>query len=490
MNFAEAFSKKSTETLTENGALAYNTTDSAMLDFFSTCGALRSRQEYEIADKFAAAFNENPLLATKCAFYCGDIRGGLGERRTFKVVLKWLAENHPEVVRKNFHLVEEYNRWDSLYVLFGTSLESEVLEYLRKVIISDNLILGMLKEKAHISLLAKWLPSINTSSKATRALAKKICKAWDISEKEYRKLLSKLRAHLKIVEKKMSARAWNDIDFQSVPSYAMKKYRNAFKLKSEAFSDFMNKVKSGEQTIKADVLYPYDLVRSYIRGYGINSMTDDVIEAQWKALPDYLSGAESNVIVVADTSGSMFGCDRLPISSALGLAVYFAQRNKGAYHNLFMNFSSSPRFHKIPEESSLLSILQGVARADWGWSTNLESVFRQILSLAIEEGVSTEEMPKAVVVISDMEIDNCGSTDFVVAMEKLYESKGYKLPKLIFWNVDSRNDTFLTKDKNVLLVGGHATSTFKQLINSIDKTSFELMEDVLMSERYAPVTLA
>ena len=489
MNFAEAFSEKSTETLTENGALAYNTTNSAMLDFFSTCGALRSRQEYEIADKFAAAFNENPLLATKCVFYCGDIRGGLGERRTFKVVLKWLAENHPEVVRKNFHLVEEYNRWDSLYVLFGTSLEGEVLEYLKNVIFSDNLTLGILKEKAHISLLAKWLPSINTSSKVTRALAKKICEAWDISEKEYRKLLSKLRAHLKIVEKKMSAREWNDIDFQSVPSYAMKKYRHAFEEKSTTFSDFMNKVKTGEQTIKADVLYPYDLVRSYIRGYGVNSMVDDVIEAQWKALPDYLNGAESNVIVVADTSGSMFGCDRLPISSALGLAVYFAQRNKGAYHNLFMNFSSNPSFHKIPEESSLLSTLQGVARANWGMNTNLESVFRQILSLAIEENVSTEEMPKAVVVVSDMEIDNCGDTDFVAAMDKLYESKGYKLPKLIFWNVNSRNDTFLTKDKNVLLVGGHATSTFKQLINSIDKTAFELMEDVLMSERYAPVTL-
>jgi hypothetical protein len=311
-----------------------------------------------------------------------------------------------------------------------------------------------------------------------------------ISEKEYRKLLSKLRAHLKIVEKKMSAGEWNDIDFQSVPSYAMKKYRNAFKLKSEAFSDFMNKVKSGEQTIKADVLYPYDLVRSYIRNYGINSMIDDVIEAQWKALPDYLNGTESNVIVVADTSGSMFGCDRLPISSALGLAVYFAQRNKGAYHNLFMNFSSSPKFYRIPEESSLLSILRGVASADWGMNTDLESVFRQVLSLAIEEGVSAEEMPKAIVVVSDMEIDSCGRVDFVAAMEKLYESKGYKLPKLIFWNVNSRNDTFLTKDKNVLLVGGHATSTFKQLINSIDKTAFEFMEDVLMSERYAPVTLA
>lgn len=489
MNFSEVIKENATRTYTENGAKAYNTTGDKLLDLFSTVGALRTRTKEEIEEKFRLAFEEDNLLATKLLFYAGNIRGGLGERRTFKICLHWLAQEYPEIAVKNINLIPQFNRWDSIFELIDTPAENIMWNFIAETLLNDisNLSVARLtNSEPHISLLAKWLPSENASSKKTRALAKKVIEKLEISPKRYRQVLSTLRAELKIVEKSMSAKEWNKIVYSGVPSYAMKNYRNAFQRHdSERFSQFINSVKRGEQKINAGTLFPYDIVHQYLDNtgyyYSIKNY-DEVLEQQWKALPNYVNEG-SEVLVMADTSGSMYG---RPMETSVGLAIYFAQRNKGLYHNTFMTFSSTPQYFYIDENAALASNIKKVMNSPWGMTTNLTKAMEKILQDSIENGVTSEEMPKALVVISDMEIDSCARSDwdYADALSKKFERVGYVMPKLIFWNVNSRKDTFLTKGKNTVLVSGQSPSTFRSVLETIDMTAYEAMLEVLNDPMY------
>ena len=234
-------------------------------------------------------------------------------------------------------------------------------------------------------------------------------------------------------------------------------------------------------------MFPYDIIHQYTKsnGYGWSFSAnnyDEVLEQQWKALPNYVKDG-SEVLVMADTSGSMYG---RPMETSVGLAIYFAQRNKGMYHNTFMTFSSTPQYFYIDEGASLQSNINKVARSPWGMSTNLTGAMEKILHDAIENNIKPEEMPKALVVISDMEIDYCArnSWDYSDALSQKFEDAGYKMPKLVFWNVESRNDTFLTKGKNTVLVSGQSPSTFRSVLKTIDMTAYEAMLEVLNDSIY------
>lgn len=489
MNFSDIIKENATRTYTENGAKAYNTTGDKLLDLFATVGALRTRTKEEIEEKFRLAFEEDNLLATKLMFYSGNVRGGLGERRTFRICLKWLANEHPEIVIKNIPLIAHFNRWDSLFELIDTSVEEAMWLYIAETLTNDILNLTVSKKmnsEPHISLLAKWMPSENASSKKTRKLAKKAISKLQITAKRYRQILSALRAQLKIVEKSMSAQEWNKINYSGVPSYAMKNYRNAFERHdSERFNEFIGEVKKGEKKINASTLFPYDIIHQYTNNHSWSFSAnnyDEVLEQQWKALPNYVKDG-SEVLVMADTSGSMYG---RPMETSVGLAIYFAQHNKGMYHNTFMTFSSTPQYFYIDEGLSLQSNINKVARSPWGMSTNLTGAMEKILQDAIANNIKPEEMPKALVVISDMEIDYCarGSWDYSDALSQKFEEAGYKMPKLVFWNVESRNDTFLTKGKNTVLVSGQSPSTFRSVLKTIDMTAYEAMLEVLNDPMY------
>ena len=495
MNFSDVIKENATRTYTENGAKAYNTTGDKLLDLFATVGALRTRTKEEIEEKFRLAFEEDNLLATKLMFYSGNIRGGLGERRTFRICLKWLANEHPKIVIKNIPLIAHFNRWDSLFELIDTSVEEAMWLYIAETLTNDILNLTVSKKmnsEPHISLLAKWMPSENASSKKTRKLAKKAISKLQITAKRYRQILSALRAQLKIVEKSMSAQEWNKINYSGVPSYAMKNYRNAFERHdSERFKEFIGAVKKGEKKINASTLFPYDLIHQYTSrsGWDFNVTNyDEVLEQQWKALPNYVDEG-TEVLVMADTSGSMFYGDTRPMETSVGLAIYFAQRNKGMYHNTFMTFSSTPAYYSIDEGASLKDCIQKVSRGPWTGSTNLTGAMRKILQDAISNSVAPEEMPKALVVISDMEIDvaqrwDSDKWDYTDALAEEFERAGYVMPKLVFWNVNSRNDTFLTKNKNTILVSGQSPSTFRSVLKSINKTAYEAMLEVLNDPMY------
>lgn len=490
MNFAEAAKKTTEFTLTENGAFAYNTAaQGALLDMFSVVGALRSRSEGEIIAKFKDAFAEDAPLATKLLFYAGNIRGGLGERRTFQICLNWLAQNHPEIAIKNIMNVPHFNRWDILIKAYlGTDAEDQMWAIVEQQLRQD---CHNYYEKQPISLLVKWLPSVNASSKATRHLAKiAFRKLHFFNEKEYRTVIHQLREYLRVVENLMSHGRWGEINYEAVPSKAMLRYRNAYaKRDNERFREYQQKLAKGEAKINASTLYPYDLVEKYTNhGWCGQIKEDEIVEAQWKALPNYLTKPK-NILVMADVSGSMSG---RPMDTSVGLAIYFAERNQGDYHNLYMTFTNKPHYVQIKEEATLAQKVHQVMATDVGYNTNLEKAFETILKTAVTRNVSSENMPEALVVISDMEIDNYMrwyGVDFVDEMKKRFEARGYQFPKLILWNVEARKDTFLTQSQDVIMISGHSPSQFKALINCLDKSGYEVMLEVLNDPMYDCVVI-
>ena len=506
MNFAEAMENKSNWKLTENQALARTTTGDNLIDLFAVIGAMRERPEADIISMWENAYRESPELAVRMIFYAGDIRGiGLGERRTFRILIKHLANTHPSVMRKNIVNIPYYNRWDSLYELIATPCEPDMWTIVRMQWLED---FGNMKHNKPISLMAKWLASVNASSKKTCMLGRKTARELHLSESLYRRALSQLRAYLKVVEKSMSAQEWATIEYSAVPSYAMKNYSKAFaRHDGDRFSNYKEsleqKIADGtisQKDIKSATLFPYDLVRKYIdndsefqfRGSYIGRY-DTITEAQWKALPDYLD-EEANVVVMADVSGSMYSPNYQPISASLSLALYFASRNKGIYHNKYMTFTDRPSFLTINEDASLHDQLVQAWSAGVGYSTNLERAFMYILDTAIENNVKPEDMPKALVVVSDMEIDpffRGYKLDFLEEMARRFRNAGYMMPKVLLWNVEGRNSTFHAKftNPNVVFASGYSASAFTSIIKGINKDAYAVMYDTLMDAQYDRVVL-
>ena len=482
MTLLDNIKKEQNYTLTENDALALNSTSDALVDLFAISGAMREREDEEITALFAKAMVEDKLTATKLAFYTRDIRGGLGERRTGRLMLKYLAENYSDIFRKNLEYVADYGRWDDLvYLLYSAA--DVIVPLLKKQLDED---LANMKEMKPVSLLAKWLPSVNTSNKDTVRKGRFLAKQFNMSEREYRKTLAALRNYLNVVEVDMSANHFEDIVYPEVPSKAMNNYRNAFRRHDEErFSDFLNKVEKGEEKINSSVLYPYDIVEKYLyQSKGV----DKVLEEQWKALPNYVEG-ENNFLVMADVSGSMYG---RPMATSVGLAMYFAERNKGPFANTFMTFSERPELVTIKGEN-LFEKIRYIQSADWAMNTNLEAAFRLLLYTAVKYKTPKEEMPSSIVVITDMEIDRCvsGGWLFYDMMKKQFEDSGYEMPNIVFWNVNSRHNTYHASfdRKGVQLASGQSTTVFESLVKGISLTPYEYMLSVLNTERYERITV-
>ncbi len=482
MSFAEEMKKAGIFTRTENGAVALNTTGDACLDLFSTIGSLREADENRIHTLFSEAYQENPLFATKIAFYARDIRGGLGERQTFRTLLIYLANHHPEALKNNLDLIGVFGRYDDLYSLIGTPLESAMWDTMKKQFLED---LENLKQGNAISLLAKWIKTADASSKQTRALGILTAQKLGYSVYEFKRLIRQMRKQIKVVECLMSSNKWDEINYSAVPSRAMMIYRNAFmRHDKERFSTFINRAISGQEVIHSAALYPYDIVSKIL----YQDEDSNVLEAQWKQLPNYVAEG-TNAIVMADVSGSMYG---RPLATSIGLAIYFAERNKGAYHNLFMTFSSNPNIVSLKGET-LYQKIKNAKGADWDMSTNLKAAFDKVLNIALKGNIPQEEMPKSILVISDMEIDQCGNREwsFYDKMAHKFQKHGYQIPNIIFWNVNSRHDVFHadSKRKGVQLCSGQSIATFEHLMGCIDLTPIEFMEQVINSERYDCITI-
>jgi len=489
MNFAEAAKINTVFTRTENGAVALNTTGDARLDLFGTIGSLRSAEKERITRLFAEAWKVDPLFATKIAFYARDVRGGLGERQTFRTILQYMAAYHPEALRPNLDLIGVYGRYDDLYCLIGTPLEDEMWAAMKKQFEEDR---QNLREGNALSLLAKWIKTADASSEKTRQLGILTAQKLGYSVYEFKRLVRAMRKQIGIVETLMSAGRWDEIRYSAVPSRAMMIYRKAFmKHDPERYGRFVQKAVSGEEKIHSATLYPYDIVEKvmHMNWYGCRITEDAALEAQWRQLPDYVEKG-TNALVIADTSGSMYG---RPLATSVGLAVYFAERNAGPYHNMFMSFSGTSRIHMLKGET-LAQKIRSIDMSDWQMNTNLQAAFDHVLEIAVMNHVPTEDMPKALIVISDMEIDHCGDEDwtFYEKMANRYRAFGYRIPNIIFWNVDSRHDIFHT-DKSragVQLASGQSAAVFRQVMQCVGMDPVEAMEKIINSERYAAIAVA
>jgi hypothetical protein len=481
VNFANALQRESAKTYTENGATAINTTGNALVDLFGCIGALREADDTRIERLFADAYATDALLATKMLFYARDIRQGLGERDTVRTLLRYVANMHPEALRPNIKLIPFYGRYDDLYALVGTKLENDAFALINEQLDLD---VAAYDAKKPYSLLAKWLKSPYTSSKKSVALARLTAKRTHMSIPEYRKTLAMLRRGLDVVEQKTSSNRWDEIAYARVPSGAMHRYARAFSRHDAVrFGEYLDDVAKGKKTIHAATLYPYDIIRRVMR-----NDYDKALEAQWNALPNYVTG-DNNVLVIADTSGSM---DGRPLYTAVGLAIYFAERNHGPYHNLWMSFSSDSKVQRLKGET-LLQKVESIDKDHWSFNTNLKAAFEHILTIAKDNKVAPEDMVTSLVIISDMEIDRCTGESwlFYDEMAKRFRDAGYTIPNIVFWNVDSRHDIFHADHKRagVQLCSGQSASTFKTLMASIDMTPEQMMRKVLDDKRYEPITI-
>ena len=488
--------QEANKTVTENGAATHITTESDCLDLFAAIGALRRESDSEIEARFIRAFTENRDIAMKLLFFARDIRGGLGERRVFKVILNWLAKNEPSTVRKNLTYVAEYGRYDDLLCLMDTPCEKDMLDVIKVQFEADN---AALNNGGEVSLLAKWMPSVNASSPETVLCAKKIARHFGMNDADYRKALVSLRAHIRIIENNLREKDYS-FDYSKQPSKAMYKYRKAFmRNDAERYNDFIGKVSSGEVRLHADTLAPYEIVEPYIndtytassRSFmrQISEQEKNLLNATWASLPDF--GSEENAIAVIDTSGSMYwDAKPMPAAVALSLGLYFAEHNTGLYKNHFIEFSARPQLIEIKGDT-FADRLRYVASFNEVANTNLEAVFDLILNSAVENNVSASELPAKLIIISDMEFDRCvsnaRSTNFKNAKAK-FEAHGYNLPDIVFWNVASRNrQQPITKNKRgVALVSGCTPRLF-EMVASGTVNPYAFMLEVVESERYAKI---
>lgn len=497
-NLAKTVDGTYNRSITENGAVGYRTTNHALLDMNFKVSSYRNRSDREISEDFMTAFAEDRVLAMKWLFYARDAREGLGERRLFRVCINTLARKYPELTANVVSLIAEYGRYDDLFTLLNTSLEDQVIS-----LITSTLILDMKKCEAgekNVTLLAKWMPSENASSEESKKLARKFANKLGISCKDYRKMLTKLRKYIGIVETTMSNREWGEIDYERVPSRANLVYNSAFLRHDEQRRRlFLSAVNKGEAKINASVLFPHDIVHKYSGGrswYGWNVGAYDAgIEALWKALPDVVDG-EDSTLVVADGSGSMTSCVGGTSVSALevanSLAIYFAERCRGEFKNKYITFSSVPQLVNLSGQS-LRDNLQIALRHNEVANTNIKATFDLILRTAVNSHMTQEELPKNVLVISDMEFDGatCGSrvTETLFStIAKEFEAYGYTLPRLIFWNVCGRTNTIPVKENaaGVALVSGFSPNIVKMVMgNTTDP--YQLLVDTLNTERYQPI---
>ena len=482
MTFLTALETELNVTTTENGAKAYKSTLNECVDLFGKISACR-KDIPQARKLFALAFKEDPETATRILFNARDIRGGQGEREVFRNLFKDLVSENSEIGEKLVELIPVYGRWDDLLVLENTSawgrVQYIILEQLRKDEVA-------LTAGENVSLLGKWMPSINASSADSKRLGRRFAQLLGKNEREYRKFLTALRSRIKIVEQKMCSKEWSEIDYEHLPSRAGFMYRKAFaKQDATRYAEYLSAVEKGDKKINAGTIYPYEIVENYLYKGARN---DKTIDLMWEALPNYMEGQELNGLVVADVSGSMMGT---PMAVSISLAMYIAERNTGIWKDKFITFSYRPEIQTIVGKT-IGDRIRNLHRADWAGNTDLRAVFESVLNAGIKNDVPDAEMPKKLIIVSDMQFDQaCASnkrTNFE-QIEKMYHKAGYEMPQLVFWNVNAigGNVPMTIHDTGTCLVSGCSPSILKSVLGGKVITPVDVMRDAVYNERYAEI---
>ena len=477
---------------TANGALAHKSTGSKVYDMFALGGAYRKRSDEDCILLFKNAYEDNAELALKCLFYLRDCRGGQGERRFFRLCFNWLCHEDPKAALRNLIHLSEYGRWDDmLYATKDTVVFAYALEEIKRQLALDT-------QCKTPSLLAKWLPSENASSKETKAMAAQVRTFLGMSHKEYRQILSELRKRINVLERLMSAGRWEEIEFDKIPSKAGLVYKNAFARRDVIAKKYESFVRDENKTVNAKTLYPYEVVRQAVNCFGGHYYDNSTeierlaIEKYWNNLPDYLNGADCSMMCVVDTSGSMTWGEGgvLPIDVAISLGMYCAERLGGAFKDHYISFSSRPQLIKV-EGVDFVDKVKRIYKTNLCENTDIKATFDLLKKVAL--GSKAEDIPKTIVIISDMQIDRMSRRGWnedrtATEMERIrkeWAAVGLTLPNLVYWNVNASKNTILDAGRGVTFVSGCSPVIFEQILAG--KTGYELMLEKLMSARYAEV---
>ena len=491
--FLKGLKEDTNYTMTEKNSISHKTTMSDVFDMFAFGGAYRNRTDDDCITLFKNALQENEELALKCLFYLRDCREGQGERRFFRVCYKWLAKEYPEIAKRNLPYIAEYGRWDDLiYIAAGTKLEELAFSIIKEQLEWDLTVSAP-------SLCAKWMPSINTSSAETRQLGIKLRKFLEMSNKDYRKMLAKLRKQINIVERLMSENKWNEIQFDKLPSKAGLKYKDAFARRDLIAEKYKEFAASKDTKVNATVLYPYDIAHEVFNNFWDMTETDRaMLQKYWDNLPNYYGDKEENGLAIVDTSGSMTG---RPLEAAVSLGAYIAEKAHGPFANHFITFSNEPDLIRF-EGTDITDKFKRAIRANWDGTTNLKAVFDLLLKVAKKEGTAAEDMPQKLYIFSDMEFDEAieypkrrsyfarNTKEVEEQINTLLEdianewkAVGYELPPIVFWNLDARHNLIPTLRGRFSYVSGLSPVMIQTILSG--KDGYDLMIAKLVnSNRY------
>lgn len=489
---------------TTNGSLQFSTTGSSLLDMNYRISSYRNASPAEIAQDFKKTFNENPVLAMRWLFFVRDCRGGAGEKRLFKECMKALTEQNCEwLATVMVPIIPQFGSYKDWFFFWDNkAMRSAILKEIVNVLTQD---VKNYTNDQPVTLLAKYLPSNNSSSKESRKMALQIASYIGWSERAYRQTLSALREYIDVVERKMSAQEWQAINYEHVPSKANLIYKNAFmRHDGERRQAYLDALSKGEAKINGSVNMPHEVLLKYrLEGCGY----DDTYEALWKALPDY--GLEDDILVISDGSGSMTqlvdhkagpnSVRAMDVQQAL--SIYFSEHNTGAFKDMCMTFGNKPHWVDFRDCHNLRDKLRKIAQNTDCSNTNLEAVFNLILSVAKNQRLTQEQLPSALLIITDGQFDSMcdfgdawGSrptkSDFEMMAQK-YANAGYQLPKLIFWNVCTNTSNVTVpvtmNDRGVTLISGFTPALVKMVLTG-QLNPYKALVETISDPRYDIVT--
>tara|TARA_R100000697_G_scaffold116841_1_gene137776 strand:- start:4528 stop:5898 length:1371 start_codon:yes stop_codon:yes gene_type:complete len=432
-------------TTTTNGAITNKTSDKECLDLFQRIGNMRNHDRLYILENFNKAYEEDKELATQVLFWARAARIGSGERKTFHTILREIGKTSPDFISDNAKLIADLGYWKDLIEYF----------HIPKVI---SVFAQAIREKDRLA--CKWAP------RKCAVLRDEL----GFTNREYRKWLKR---YSETVEQTMSEKEWSDINYSSVPGSAMRRYSGAFtKQDSKRFDEWKE-----DKTTKASVsaTYPHEVLACD---------DDKLAEKLWDNLPDLLSESEENILPMIDVSGSMMG---KPLAVAMSLGMYLSERTKGEFKDLFLTFSENPELVRL-EGDSVAERLRNISQADWGMNTDFSKAFQHILDVATKHNVLPDSMPTMLLVLSDMQFDESQNSSFYGSksmthfghMKEEYEKAGYKLPKIVFWNLDAHMGTPAEcDDDSVAMVSGFSPSIMKAVLNAEEFNPISVMMEAL-----------
>lgn len=459
-SFVQAATRQVTSTT--NGMKAMKDTGNALTTLFFEGGAMRGK---DITTLFGNAYGHDRDLALRLALWLRDVRGGAGERQHFRSILQWLEKFHPEDAELLITKTPEVGRWDDLFVFQTKGLKEAAFVALGNALRERN------------GLAAKWTPRKG-------ALAEEIRKFYGMTPKQYRKSLVALT---NVVESKMCANLWEDIEFSHVPSVASSRYKGAFKKRqAQRYTDYLASVVKGEAKMNASAIFPHDVLKG-LGQYG-SSGNEDAMVAQWSQLPNYVGN--NKVLPMIDVSGSMSSAAAQGVTAmhvALSLGLYMAEKNTGAFKDMYLTFHSNPELRV--SKGNIVTKYKECMHAPWGGSTSIQKAFELVLKTAKNGNVKQEDMPDYVIVFSDMQFNQAGGFSAHELVKAQYAAAGYKMPQLVFWNLcGGKGNAPVTFDTNgTAMVSGFSPAVAEAVL-AMDIETFtpwNVMLKAIMKDRYA-----